>query len=116
MIIICFLCRCFFEDKFGMRLKGWLFAESGLWQLLLDCSMKHPWILCSYLMSNCSCGKNKGMTRQKLIHWFRTEGVELVETWASIRAPVVDIVEGCKKVGQIEVTKVTPRKGRVNGS
>jgi len=50
------------------------------------------------------------MTRQKLIHWFRTEGVELIETWASIRTPVVDLVEAGKKVGQIKVVKVTKRR------
>lgn len=106
--VICFLCRQFFVGRFGLKLKGLLFG--GLFQIMLDLSMKHPWILCSYLISNGSCGKSKGMTRQKLIHWFETVGVELVETWASIRTPVVDLVEGCKKVGQIEVKKVTPRK------
>lgn len=77
---------------------------------MLDLSTKHPWVLCQYLSSNGSCGKNKGMTRQKLIHWFETVGVELVETWASIRTPVVDLVEECKKVGQIKVVGATPRK------
>lgn len=101
--MICFLCRQVFEGKYLLRLKcmWWLFG--GLFQIMLDLSMKHPWLFCQYLSSNGSCGKSKGMTREKLEHWFRTEGVKLVETWASIRTPVIDLVEGCKKVGQIKV-------------
>lgn len=101
--MICFLCRQVFAGRFGLRVKFHWLLFKGLFQIMLELSMKHPWVLCQYLSSNGSCGKNKGMTRQKLIHWFKTEGVKLVETWASIRAPVVDLVEGCKKVGQIEV-------------
>jgi len=81
-----------------------------LWELVWRYDLSR--ILCRYLLSNGSCGKSRNLTRQKLIHWFRTEGVELVETWASIRTPVVDLVEGCKKVGQIKVVGATPRKER----
>lgn len=81
-----------------------------MWELVWRYDLSR--ILCRYLLSNGSCGKSRNLTRQKLIHWFRTEGVELVETWASIRTPVVDLVEGCKKVGQIKVVGATPRKER----
>jgi len=74
-------------------------------------------VMCTYLLSNGSCGKSTGMTRQKLVRWFETVGKEIVETYVATSYPhkeeLVRVKDGkVEKVGQIKVVGVNPRKER----
>lgn len=99
--MICFLCQYFFKGKSILRLR------KALWRKMWEHKLTTK-IMCSYLLPNGSCGKSKGMTRQKLIHWFETEGKEIVKTYVALDYPskveLTRMKDGkVEKVGEIEV-------------
>lgn len=78
-----------------------LCLRKALWRKMWEYKLTTK-MMCSYLLPNGSCGKSRGMTRQKLVHWFETAGKEIVKTYVALDYPrKMDIVDGCKKVGEI---------------
>lgn len=100
--IVCFLCRIFFKGKSVVRY--------ALWKAVWRCGADR--LLCQYLLSNGSCGKSKGMTRQKLVHWFKTAGKEIVETWVKLGTPgSIELVgKDGKTVGKLQVCSTSYTK------
>ena len=106
MKVLCFLCRHFFKGRFKD-------LKYLLWKLVWRYDLSR--VLCRYLLPNGSCGKNRGMTRQKLEQFFKTQGVEIVRGALDAHRKIevgskIELVgRSGEKVGEIKVIKVERR-------
>lgn len=103
---ICSLCRFYYHPRFFK--KGTFYGEFlfRLWQAVWHYDL--AFLLCIYLLPNGSCGKDRKLSRQLLVGWFKTAGMRIVRSYVTTLYPhkvgLTRMKDGkLETIGEIEV-------------